>query len=472
MNKVITGGIFAGIGLFAITLCAPTAQAAYHQPPEVKVFDSTTALQERSFFPYALGWSGGVRIATGDIDGDGSKEIITAPGPGGGPNVQVFTRSGKRIVQFMAYDETFRGGVFVTAGDVDGDGKDEIITSPDSGGGPHVRVFDEQGQVQSQFFAFDATMRGGVTIASGDTNGDGTDEIIAANGIGYRSEVKIFSGAGTYLHQTYYPFTDTDHGGVSLATGNFDGDAADEIVMGIRRYGRAWIKIYNNDADRTIVSEFNGFPETFRGGVSVAAGDLNADGVDEVIVGAQAGAGPHVRTFTNTGHPRSYNFFPYPLEWHGGVTVAAFDRDGDGRDDVVTAPSAFRTGGRPDLAQYIEVDLSEQRLTAYAYGKVVNTFLISSGKAGFDTPTGDFSITEKIYSKHYSGYYGPGSPNNYDLPNTLWNLRYDGPRLLHGAYWHNNFGHVMSHGCVNISYPNAQWLYNWAQIGTAVSVVD
>jgi len=114
--------------------------------------------------------------------------------------------------------------------------------------------------------------------------------------------------------------------------------------------------------------------------------------------------------------------------------------------------------GRTDVERYVRVDLSEQRMYAYEHGYLVNSFLISSGLPGTPTPIGETTIQRKLYSHLYSG---PG----YYLPNTLYNLQFRPHYYLHGAYWHNNFGHPMSHGCVNISYANAEWLFNWMQVG-------
>ncbi|MDO8302645.1 MAG: L,D-transpeptidase, partial [Sedimentisphaerales bacterium] len=68
--------------------------------------------------------------------------------------------------------------------------------------------------------------------------------------------------------------------------------------------------------------------------------------------------------------------------------------------------------------------------------------------------------------------YGPGSPHNFNLPNTKWNMHFYGPFLLHGAYWHNDFGKKKSHGCINIHYRDAEWIYNWADIGTPVHIQE
>jgi len=109
----------------------------------------------------------GVQVAAGDIDGDGLTEIITGTRLGGGPQVRVFDWFGHLKLQFLAYHPLFRGGVNVAAGDLNGDGSDEIITGAGPGGGPHVRIFNAQAQVIMQFFAYHQDFRGGVYVASG-----------------------------------------------------------------------------------------------------------------------------------------------------------------------------------------------------------------------------------------------------------------------------------------------------------------
>ena len=86
-------------------------------------------------------FTGGVRVAVGDVNGDGVEDVIAAAGPGGGPNVKVFSGvDGSLMFSFFAYDPSFTGGVFVAAGDTNNDGKADIITGAGAGGGPHVKV--------------------------------------------------------------------------------------------------------------------------------------------------------------------------------------------------------------------------------------------------------------------------------------------------------------------------------------------
>ena len=117
----------------------------------------------------------------------------------------------------------------------------------------------------------------------------------------------------------------------------------------------------------------------------------------------------------------------------------------------------------PVAGRWIDINLSGQRLTAYQGNSAVFSTSISSGVAGRRTPTGRFAVRTKIPSQRMSG---PG----YNLAGVPYVMYFAGANAIHGTYWHNNFGRPMSHGCVNMRIPEAKWLYNWASIGTPVSV--
>jgi hypothetical protein len=191
-----TGGVFVaagdvnGDGLDDIVTGADAGAA-----PHVKVFDGQTGAELRSFFAYTAGFSGGVRVAVGDVNGDGRADIITATGLGGG-HVKVFDgATGAEIRSFFAYGGTFTGGVFVGGGDINGDGFADIITGAGPGAGPHVKVFDGRtGSELHSFFAYAPTFSGGVFVAAGDVDGDGRAEIITGPGSGSVPQVRVFDG--------------------------------------------------------------------------------------------------------------------------------------------------------------------------------------------------------------------------------------------------------------------------------------
>lgn len=130
--------------------------------------------------PFGRQWMHGMSVAIMQHAAGASPGIVVAAGSGAGPEVRVLDRRGQPTgVQFLAYAAKFRGGVRIAAGDVDGDGRDEIVTGPGPGGGPHIRVFDGTTQeLRFQFFAFAPERRGGVDVGVVDLDGNGIGEIL------------------------------------------------------------------------------------------------------------------------------------------------------------------------------------------------------------------------------------------------------------------------------------------------------
>jgi len=237
--------------------------------------DSQVTLADRNglpdgrFYAYNQAFRGGTNLAGGDVDGDDKAEIITGAGPGGGPHVRVFDSAGSVKDQFFAYNAGFRGGVNVAVGDVDGDDKAEIITGAGPGGGPHVRVFDSAGSVKDQFFAYNAGFRGGVNVAVGSVDHNGSAmraKIITAPAGKMTSLVKIFDRQGAEL-ENFTAFDDSFRGGVNLAAGDIDKDGYDEIVTGAGPGGGPHVKIYR--ANGVLFDSFYAFKQNVSIGVNV-----------------------------------------------------------------------------------------------------------------------------------------------------------------------------------------------------------
>ena len=439
----------------------PTRQSDVH----IYEYENQQYQQDQSFLAFDQNFIGGADIALADLGGDGVAEVVVGAGPGGGPEVRIFRADGSFVNSFYAYSETFDKGITVAAGDLDGDGKDEIITGTQHGGGPHVRIFDGYGRPKFNlgFFAYDFGYHGGVNVATADVDGDGKDEIVTGPGTDSGPHVRVFDENGYFTGMDFWPFGEADRGGVSVAGANVDGGAEDEIIMGIRSQGETWVKVYKTNTEKIILGEFKAWPDAFHGGVNLAGGDIDQDGNDEVIAAVHGSGGPQVKFFEAHGEEIISSLFAYEEDFQGGVNVAAGDLDTDKQIELVTVPTKLPPSGRTDLERYVEVVLSEQRMYAYEDGYLANTFLISSGLPQTPTPRGDFQVIRKIYSHLYAG-------PDYYLPNTLYNMEFTRSYYLHGAYWHNNFGHPMSHGCVNISYTNAAWLFDWVSVGTPVFI--
>jgi len=276
---------------------------------------------KKEFPVYSNETTGGINITSGDVDGDGINEIITGSGRGYEPYVKIFTKEGELKGQFLAYRENFKGGVRVSVGDVDVDGIDEIVVGAGVGGGPHVRVFTEEGELKGQFFAYDEHFLGGINIAVGDVDGDGIDEIVTAPGAGGGPHVRIFRKNG-HLDGEFFAYDEKFRGGVNVAIGRITGKARDykeEIITAPEKGGGPHIKIFDNHA--RMLNQFFVFRKKFKGGVNISSADIDYDGIDEIIVGAGPGGDPHVRIFNKDGIVVS-SFYAWKEKFDGGVNVS------------------------------------------------------------------------------------------------------------------------------------------------------
>jgi len=193
---------------------------------------------------------------------------VTGAGATGGPHVRVFDSSGFSVSGFFAYNEKFLGGVNVAAGDVDGDGKDEIITGAGATGGPHVRVFDQNGNLKFHFFAFNKSFLGGVNVAAGDVDGDGKDEIIVSVASGASSYVRVFSSEFLLLRYQFLTYSKDFYNGVKIAAADFDGNQQVEIVTAPGSTIEPQVEVFDSLGDR--LSQFYAYSRHFKGGVNVA----------------------------------------------------------------------------------------------------------------------------------------------------------------------------------------------------------
>jgi autotransporter-associated beta strand protein len=193
--------------------------------PHVKVFGGNGTLL-RQFFAYDANFHGGVHVATGDVTGDGIPDIVTAPGVGGGPDIRVWDgASGAMIREFNAYDPNFRGGAWIAVGDVNGDGRADIVTGAGKGGGPHVKAFSGvDGSGIGQFLAYNSAFTGGVTVAVF------FGKIVTGPGVGGGPDVRIFTADGTMTDE-FDAFDNTFRGGIFVSTGGSTNGATNDYLL-------------------------------------------------------------------------------------------------------------------------------------------------------------------------------------------------------------------------------------------------
>jgi RHS repeat-associated protein len=295
--------------------------------PHVRVFDAVTLQERLSFFAYTPGFAGGVRVATGDINGDGTLDIITAPGPGGGPHIRVFDGlSGAPLAgavgSFFAYSPLFTGGVFVASADVNGDGRDDIITGAGAGGGPHVRVFNGlNGTELMSFYAYNSLFTGGVDVAAGYVNADNRADIITGAGAGGGPHVRAFSGSDGAELMSFFAYTASFTGGAFVAAGDVNGDGRADIVTGAGAGGGPHVRVLDGQTGAELQS-FYAFNPGFSGGVRVATAHLNGDNRADILAAAGPGSAPAVRGFNGQDLGELAQFVPYNALFVGGVFLA------------------------------------------------------------------------------------------------------------------------------------------------------
>jgi hypothetical protein len=236
---------------------------------QVRLVDANTGAVRYQFNPFP-GFAGDVHTALGDVTGDGVADLLVAPGAGGGPVVKIYDGArGVELDPLLAFESAFRGGVQVATGDTDGDGTDEIIVGAGVGGGPRVRVLTRAGDVRADWFAYDAALRGGVRVAAGDTDGDGRAEIVTGAGSA-APHVRVFSSAGNQELANYFAYTPTLSGGVNVAAGDLDGDGRAEIVTGTGS-AAPHVQVWDGQTFAARASFYAGDAST-RTGVGVAVG--------------------------------------------------------------------------------------------------------------------------------------------------------------------------------------------------------
>ncbi|MCI0479288.1 L,D-transpeptidase, partial [Candidatus Uhrbacteria bacterium] len=282
------------------------------------------------------------------------------------------------------------------------------------GGGPHIRIWDGTlTNLGLDFFAFDALMRDGTSVAL----------------------IRTPQGA--------------------------------HILAAPESWSEPLVRRFDAARPGAVVKEFHAFDPASKNGLTLSGYDMDGDGNDEIAAARNGGDWPEVRIFDIFG-TRIGSYLLHDPTYRGGLAMASVRTEG--KTGFAVIPVAPAVSGPTSSERFILVDISDQRLTAYEHGRVAKTFLVSTGTYRFPTPTGITTVLRKVPIMDYRWSYGPDHPDNYFLPNVRWNLNVFPHIYIHTAYWHNNFGYRMSHGCINARLSDAEWIYGFADVGTPVLV--
>jgi hypothetical protein len=336
---------------------------------EVKAFDVASGKQLSSFFVLEPGVVPGASLAAGDLDGDGKAEIVLGGGPtsppispfSNGPDqrVAVYKPDGTLVGAFDAYPGLFQGGVRVAFGDVGSDAKNDIVTAPGPGTAPEVDVYAQdwsstrdRGARLAHFLAYEPTFHGGVSVAVGPVlSSVPVALLVTGPGPGRPSDIHVYDGAGN-LVSSFRAFEDSYTGGVTVATGDLNGDGTAEIVVGALS-GIPRLRAFHADGTPygPVVTPFAGVDR----GVEVAVADLAGNGHGIVLAAAATGSDPPLALVDAQLGTVERTLDPLP-NGTSGLRVASGDLDQDGRDEVVVA-SGF---GGDSTVRVLGPDLVEQ----------------------------------------------------------------------------------------------------------------
>ncbi len=248
------------------------------------------------------GFTGGVRVASADVNGDGTPDTVVGTGPGSATHLRVLDgKSGAELFAMDPFEAGFTGGVFVASGDVNGDGVPDLVVSTDQGGGPRVRVFSGKGFGQlADFFGIDdPAFRGGARVATGDLNGDGAADLVVSAGFGGGPRVAVFDGKSNFARKLvgdFFAFENSLRNGVFPAVGDVNGDGKADLVAGAGPGGGPRVSVFAagdllaTPSVQTRLADFFAGDPARRDGVRVAVKDLDGDARADVVaaVGATA----------------------------------------------------------------------------------------------------------------------------------------------------------------------------------------
>ena len=279
------------------------------------------------------------------------KQFAVASGPGQTAIVSVYSASNNGLLTTITpFDRAYTGGLNVASGDLTGDGVDDVVVATTNGGG-RVKIYDGRDySVIADFSAFSATSRGGAFVAVGDVTGDGRADLVVGAGTGNRPQIKIFRGqdlnvAAPVASANFFAYDINFTGGVRVAVGDVNGDGIGDVIAAPGKGAQPIVKIFTTQAKwgDTSFSRYGYTTTDLRvgnsgdtGGVFVRAGDMNGDGKADIAVGRTLGNRATVSVFSGANlKNRLVNAFGFTSTEPGGVPVAVRDLNGDGRAELL-----------------------------------------------------------------------------------------------------------------------------------------
>ncbi len=381
-NPSPNGGAVTNVGPLGVTLDANSFAGFDINTADGLALAALTVSDVTALYNVDLG-SGGASLI-GNV-GDGTVQLrglaIEPPAPASvivvgsnsGGEVQVLNPQTGAVESTFAPFPGFNGAVKVASGDLNGDGVPDVVVTAVAPQGP-IKVFDgSTGAQLESFYAF-PNFLGTVNIAVGDVNGDGyADILVAANGVGANGHVEVFSGLNNALLTSFYAYPGFG-GDVTISAGDFNAGGKDQIVTVAALSGH--VKVFNANGSLYTSPSLPGFNFSFDtftgfdGDVSVATADVTGDGRADLIIASGAGTRGNIRVFDGTSGATLVNFDAFPPFTTEGANVALADVTGDGSLDLVVTPAG--SGVATDVQAYnpygFSLGITYPAFTNYAGG--------------------------------------------------------------------------------------------------------
>ncbi|MFA6474046.1 MAG: FG-GAP-like repeat-containing protein [Patescibacteria group bacterium] len=268
----------------------------------IRVMEGKTV--KKDFFPYEKTFQGGVSVSVADLGGDGYSELVVGSGSGRVSEVRLFRTDGSRINTFLPFGNAYRDGINVATADVDGNGTQEIIVSQKTRRGI-VRIFGYRNGKYTQVAREFDTKFPGVSVAGGDVTNDGKEDVVVMPATTAAPALAVFSLSGNSMVRSALlttPYNPRLRASYDIALGDVNNDGITEIVTVPRASASAEVRYFVYRSGRLV-----GLPGTFtahgaalRVGARISTVDINADGKDDVGLSLGSRSQPTINYYTLT----------------------------------------------------------------------------------------------------------------------------------------------------------------------------
>ena len=247
-----------------------------------------------------------------------------------GAFLRFFRMDGSRVRNgFFAFEDGEKGGTQIIHIDINNNGKRDLVIARRN----KIMAWRDDGQLYMKVYPYGGRYTGNLVLAVGDLNGDRKMEIYVAPTEGHAEPIRVYTRHGRKMRKDFYPFGQSYTGGYTLAIGDTDPVInSNQLFIGSLS-GRPSVSVFSYRFDQ--LYKWDAFESWFTGGVYVAAGDVDGDGIDEVVTGKGVGGKPLVKIFDITGKLKYPEFAAYSSFGTPGIDVRVVDVDFDGREDIV-----------------------------------------------------------------------------------------------------------------------------------------